>query len=415
MGEGSSRSPASVIVMEYRPITEDEFDAFMSVLSHVFAWEPKPEELEIDRKRMEFDRSIAAFDGDHIVGTGANLTFRMSVPGGRIDAGGVTMIGVLPTHRRQGVLTSMMAGLLDDSRRRGEPVSILWASESAIYGRFGFGEATRHASRKVEHAHATLRSGVGASGTVRLIDKEEALKRLPELYEHAVSRYPGMIERTPEDWEMDLADLEPWRGGYTANRFALYEEDGVPRGFARYRIKDEWKDGHAQNTLSVNSVIGVDDVAAQGLWRFLFGIDLIKTIHARHRPLRDPVAYLLADPRRMSFEVVEGIWVRILDVPAALQARRYAVQGSLTIEITDPPDVAGIYRLDGGPDGATCARATGTPDLRMGVSTLGMRYLGDHDFEPLAGARLVEGSQDALRKADLMFGWHEPAWCVTGF
>jgi predicted acetyltransferase len=400
--------------MEYRPIGEDEFDAFIGVLSHVFAWEPKPEELELDRKRMEFDRSIAAFDRDHIVGTGANLTFRMSVPGGRIDAGGVTMIGVLPSHRRRGVLTSMMTELLDDSRRRGEPVSILWASESSIYGRFGFGQATRHATRKVERAHAALRPDVGAPGTVRLIDKEEALKHLPELYGYAVSRYPGMIERTPEDWELALADLESWRDGYTANRFALYEEDGVPRGLARYRIKDEWKDGHAQNTLSVTLVIGVDDVAAQGLWRFLFGIDLVKTIQARHRPLRDPLAYLLADPRRMSFEVVEGIWVRILDVPAALEARRYAVQGSVTIEVTDS-DVAGVYRLDGGPDGASCTRADGTPDLRMGVSTLGMRYLGDHDFESLAGAGLVEGSQDALRQADLMFGWHEPAWCVTGF
>jgi len=415
MGEGSAGSRASVTHMEYRPIAEDEFDAFMSVLSHVFAWEPKPEELEIDRKRMEFDRSVAAFDDGHIVGTGANLTFRMSVPGGRIDAGGVTMIGVLPTHRRQGALKSMMAELLDDSRRHEEPVSILWASESAIYGRFGFGEATRHASRKVEHAHATLRSGVGAPGAVRLIDKEEALKRLPELYEHAVARYPGMIERTADHWEMALADLEAWRSGYTANRFALYEESGVPRGYARYRMKEEWKDGHAQNTLDANSVIGVDDVAVRGLWRFLFGIDLIKTVRARHRPLRDPLAYLLTDPRRMSFEVVEGIWARILDVPAALEARRYAVERSLTIEITEPGDVAGIYRLDGGPDGASCTRTNGVPDLRMGISTLGMRYLGDHDFASLAGAGLLEGSHDALRKADLMFGWHEPAWCVVGF
>jgi predicted acetyltransferase len=180
-------------------------------------------------------------------------------------------------------------------------------------------------------------------------------------------------------------------------------------------MKEEWKDGHAQNTLDANSVIGVDDVAVRGLWRFLFGIDLIKTVRARHRPLRDPLAYLLTDPRRMSFEVVEGIWARILDVPAALEARRYAVERSLTIEITEPGDVAGIYRLDGGPDGASCTRTNGVPDLRMGISTLGMRYLGDHDFASLAGAGLLEGSHDALRKADLMFGWHEPAWCVVGF
>lgn len=401
--------------MEYRPIKEDEFDAFIRVLSQVFAWDPKPEELELEKKRMEFDRSIAAFDEGSVIGTGANLTFRMSVPGGRIDAGGVTMIGVLPTHRRRGVLTDMMAELLDDSRRHEEPVSILWASESSIYGRFGYGTVTRIADRVIERAHASFRAEVGAHGSVRLIDKEEALEQFPSLYERVVDHYPGMITRSRKQMELDLADLESWRNGSTANRFALYEEDGEPRGYARYRIKEEWKDGHAQSTLDANSVIAVDDAAAVGLWKFLFGIDLIKIIRARFRPLRDPLPHLLVDPRRMSFQVKEGIWVRILDVPAALEARRYAIEEALTIEVTGPDDVAGIYRLDGGPDGASCKRTNGTPDLRMTVATLGMRYLGDHDFASLAGAGLVEGMDDALRRADLMFGWHAPAWCVVGF
>jgi predicted acetyltransferase len=401
--------------MEYRPITPDEFSAFIGVLSHTFAWDPKPEEIELEQKRFEFDRSIAAFDNGHLIGTGANLSFHMTVPGGSINVGGVTMIGVLPSHRRQGVLSSMMSGLLDDSRRREEAVSILWASESSIYGRFGYGVTTRHADRIVERAHATLRSEISAPGSVRLIDKDEALRLIPEVYEQVVGRYPGMIERTPEEWEISLADLESWRSGYTANRFALYEESGAARGYARYRVKEDWKDGHAQSTLDASSVIGVDDAAGMGLWKFLFGIDLVKTIRARHRPLRDPLEHMLTDPRRLSFSVVEGIWARILDVPVALEARRYAVEGSLTIGITGPEDVAGVYRLEGGPDGASCARTSGTPDLRMGISTLGMRYLGDHDFESLAGAGLVEGSREALHEADLLFGWHEPAWCVTGF
>jgi len=402
--------------MEYRPITPEEYEPYINVLSHTFAWDPKPEELEVERKRFEFERSIAAFDDGDLIGTGANYTFRMNVPGGRrIDVGGVTMIGVLPSHRRQGVLTRMMSELLDDSRRREEPVSILWASESSIYGRFGFGNTTRHADRVVEKAHAVLRSEITAPGTVRLIDKEEALRALPQVYERAVARYPGWIERTPNEWEVSLADLESWRSGYSSNRFALYEEDGVPRGYARYRVKEEWKDEIPQNTLDANSVVGVDDVAAMGLWRFLFGIDLVKTIRARHRPLRDPLEHMLTDPRRLSFKVVEGIWARLLDVPVALEARRYAIDGALTIGVTGPDDVAGVYRLEGGPEGAMCTKVDGEPELTMHVATLGMRYLGDHDFTSLAGAGLVEGSQDALRRADLMFGWHEPAWCVTGF
>jgi predicted acetyltransferase len=401
--------------MEYRAINPDEFDGFVGVLSHVFAWDPKPEEVELERKRFEIDRSIAAFDGANVVGTGANLTFRMTVPGGVVSAGGVTMIGVLPSHRRQGILTTMMAELLEDSRERHEPVSILWASESSIYGRFGFGLATRHANRVVERAHATLRSEVTARGTVRLIDKSQALKQFPGVYEQVAARYPGMIERPPDRWELALADLESWRDGATANRFALYEEAGVPLGYARYRIKEDWSDQHAQNRLDANQVVGVTNEAVRGLWRFLFGIDLVKTVSARHRPLRDPLAYLLADPRRMTFQVTEGIWLRILDVPAALGARRYPVPGSITIEITGPDDVAGRYHLEGGPDGAECTPTEREPDISMGVAVLGMRYLGDHDFGSLAGAGLVEGSTEALRSADLMFGWHEPAWCVVGF
>ncbi len=401
--------------MDYRPITPEEFDAFFKVLSHAFSWDPKPEELELEKNLLEFDRTIAAFDGGRIVGTGANYSFTMTVPGGSLPAGGVTMIGVLPSHRRRGILTSMMAELLEDSRKRGEPVSILWASESSIYGRFGFGMCDQSASRTVERAHATFRPEVTASGTVRVVDKTEAAELMPAIYEQVVSKYPGMIERTAPKWEVTLADLETWRQGLTSNRFAIYEENGEPRGYARYRVKDDWKEGHAQFVLHAGEVIGVDAAAERGLWRFLFSLDLIKEIHARHRPLRDGLAYYLTDPRRMTFSVEEGIWIRILDVPVALSTRRYQVEGSLTIEVIAPDDVAGVYRLDGGPVGATCVKTSGEADLRLDVTTLGMAYLGCHDFSSLAAAGLVEGSTDVLRKADVMFGWYEPTWCVVGF
>ncbi|NOY55600.1 MAG: GNAT family N-acetyltransferase [Actinobacteria bacterium] len=401
--------------MEYRPITSDDFDGFLGVLGHVFAWDPKPEEVEVERKATEFDRTIAAFDNGAIVGTGGNITFEMTVPGGSARAGGVTAIGVLPSHRRRGVLTQMMGRLLDDSREHEESLSVLWASESSIYGRYGFGMANRHAAREIDRAHATFAVAEPSPGGVRLIQKGEALERLPGVLDQVVDRYPGMIRRSPLKWEVDLSDLEAWRAGATANRFALYEEDGIGLGYARYRIKEEWKEGHPQNTLLANEVIGVTDGATLAIWRFLFGIDLIKTIKARMRPLRDPLAYFLTDPRRLSFKVTEGIWVRILDVPAALEARRYPVEGAVTIEITGPDDVAGAYRIEGGPDGSSCRRTDEEPDLRMGVTQLGMRYLGDHDFVTLAAAGLVEGDKDALQRADLMFGWHEPTWCVVGF
>ena len=401
--------------MEYRPITPEEFDGYISVLAHVFAWDPKPEEVEVERKAIEFDRTIAAFDDGTVVGTGANITFEMTVPGGTAKAGGVTAIGVLPSHRRRGVLTEMMGRLLDDSRERGEPLSVLWASESSIYGRYGFGEANLHARREIERVHATFVNQEPSPGVVRLVGKEEALERFPAIFDRVARRHPGMIRRSSRKWEIDLSDLEAWRGGATANRYALYEEEGVGLGYARYRVKEEWKEGHAQNTLLANEVVGVTDAANLGLWRFLFGIDLTKMIRAQGRPLRDPLTYVLTDPRRLSSKATEGIWVRILDVCEALEARRYPVEGAVTIGITGPPDVAGAYRLEGGPAGASCRRTSDEPDLRMGVTQLGMRYLGDHDFATLASAGFAAGEKEAIRRADLMFGWHEPTWCVVGF
>ncbi|NIA25224.1 MAG: GNAT family N-acetyltransferase [Gammaproteobacteria bacterium] len=399
--------------MEYHPIRPDEFDGYINVLSHVFTWDPKPEEVEVEKKHIELDRTVGAFDDGRIVGTGANLTFEMTVPGGSLPAGGVTAIGVLPSHRRRGILNEMMARLFDDSRSHGEPLSILWASESSIYGRYGFGVATRHASREIERIHARL-SG-DAPPAVRIIDKDEALRQFPSVYETVRRRYPGMIRRTERKWEIDLADLEPWRDGATANRFGLFEPDGVPQGYVRYRVKEKWENGQARSELVVAELIAITQDAYRDLWRYVFGIDLIETIKARGRPVREPLEHMLANPRRLTKSVTEGIWLRILDVERALAGRRYSTEDRVVLEVTGPGDVAGRYLLEGGPDGATCRRTEAKPDLRLDIKALGMAYLGGHDFVTLAGASMAEGDAETLRRADLMFGWHEPTWCVVGF
>ncbi len=399
--------------MDFRPIAEYEFDGYINVLSHVFAWDPKPEEVELERKQIELDRTVGAFDGDTIVGTGANLTFEMTVPGGSLPAGGVTAIGVLPSHRRRGILSEMMRRLLDDSRDHEEPLSILWASEASIYGRYGFGVTTRSARREIARSHAKIDGD--RPPAVRLIDKDEALQVFPEIYENVRRRFPGMIARTPGKWEVDLADLESWRDGYTANRFALYDAGDGPAGYARYRIKERWEAGQPKSELLVAEVVAGDDSAYRDLWRFLFGVDLIETVKLRGRPTREPLDHMLADPRRLTTSIHEGIWLRILDVERALAGRRYRIDGSLVIEVVGPDDVAGRYLLEGGPDGADCRRTDKTPDIAVPVKELGMAYLGAFDFATMAHAGVVDGDQTAIRRADLMFSWHEPTWCTVGF
>lgn len=399
--------------MDYRTINDDEFDGYINVLSHVFAWDPKPDEIELERKQIEIDRTVGAFDEGVVVGTGANLTFEMTVPGGSLPAGGVTAIGVLPSHRRRGILTEMMGRLLDDSRAHDEPLSILWASEASIYGRYGFGVTTRSARREIARSHAKVDGD--RPPEVRLIDKDEALQTLPTIYETVRRRFPGMIARSQTKWEVDLADLESWRDGYTANRFALYDAGDGPTGYARYRIKEKWESGQPTSELLTTEVVAIDDAGYRDLWRFLFGIDLIETIKLRQRPTREPLDHLLADPRRLTTSIHEGIWLRILDVERALAARRYRVEGSLVVEVVGPDDVAGRYLLEGGPDGADCRRTNQKPDVALPIKELGMAYLGEFDLETMAHAGIVTGDPAAIRRADVMFGWHEPTWCTVGF
>lgn len=399
--------------MDYRTINDDEFDGYINVLSHVFAWDPKPDEIELERKQIEIDRTVGAFDEGVVVGTGANLTFEMTVPGGSLPAGGVTAIGVLPSHRRRGILTEMMGRLLDDSRAHDEPLSILWASEASIYGRYGFGVTTRSARREIARSHAKVDGD--RPPEVRLIDKDEALQTLPTIYETVRRRFPGMIARSQTKWEVDLADLESWRDGYTANRFALYDAGDGPTGYARYRIKEKWESGQPTSELLITEVVAIDDAGYRDLWRFLFGIDLIETIKLRQRPTREPLDHLLADPRRLTTSIHEGIWLRILDVERALAARRYRVEGSLVVEVVGPDDVAGRYLLEGGPDGADCRRTNQEPDVALPIKELGMAYLGEFDLETMAHAGIVTGDPAAIRRADVMFGWHEPTWCTVGF
>ncbi len=415
--------PSSVVyavtlgVMDIRAITPDEFRAYASVWERTFNFDGKDDELAAEAKVHELDRSIVAVDDGTFVGTGGSFSFELTVPGGVVPAAGLTAIAVLPTHRRRGVLTSMMRYHFEDVQNREEPVSLLRASESVIYGRFGYGVATYDSSWKIGRRDAsfTVQGQIGEA--VSLIDLDRAKKVLPEVYAGAAPATPGFLSRGKEIWDHALSDLESWRGGFTSNRFALFEEDGAALGYLRYRAKDTWEQGLPKNEILAAELIALTPQAEAALWRFVFSTDLVDEIRTQNRPTDELLDLLLAEPRRLVRRRTDGLWARLVDVPAALAARRYRVEGRLVIEVVDPflPDHGGRFLLEGGPDGAVCRWTTDEPDLVVDPVALGACYLGGGSFALFRAAGRVKGETKAAQLADTMFSWHVQPWCPHYF
>lgn len=367
------------------------------------------------------DRSLAVFDEDSIVANAGAFSFRLTVPGGApVEVAGVTIVGVRPTHRRRGLLRWMMDEQLDDVARRGEPVAVLTASEASIYERFGYGIATVSAKWELASEHTTLVAAPTPSGGVRLVAGDAAVGAATEVYDAVAASRVGEIARPPSWWEKIFSP--PPEGGSGRKRFftAVHDRpDGTPDAFTRYAIEEHWPDGVPANRLRVLEIHATDSEAEAALWNYLFAVDLVGTVHAVDRPVDDPLRWQLVDPRRMRVgQVRDHLWVRIVDTATALAARTYGVDDALTIEVIDGfrPANGGRWRVEGGPDGATCARTDADPDLVLGAPDLGALYLGGVAASTLAAARRVEPrTTGALRRADRFFGVQPLPWCTTHF
>lgn len=370
-------------------------------------------------RHTETDRSWVAEDRGRFVGNCTINTMDVTVPAppGRpcpvVPMGGISAVGVHPTHRRRGLLTAMMAGMLDDCRRRGEPVAGLIASESAIYGRYGFGLATERATFEIDSREAALLRPAPRVD-LQLLGREEAAKMLPELFDRQRRSRAGEPGRTPGMWEEYLAD-EPRRRGGGDGAFVAACEDG----YVVYRsVRD--KAAFPRGRIMVEELRAMTPEVEAALWRFVFDLDLIDGVTARRRPLDEPLRWRLADPRQLRLARTEDcLYVRLLDVPAAFEARGYRGEGRLVLEVEAPPvdggpaDTApGRWLLEAGPDGARCRPAgTGdTADLRLDVTALGSLYLGAYPASVLAAAgRVEELTAGALRVADgLLTTWPAP-------
>jgi predicted acetyltransferase len=396
---------------DIRPITRDEFTAFEEVDSIAFGYTPDERESERTREYMEFDRTLAVFDGTDIVGTTCIFSFDMSLPGGSLPTAGVSWVSVRPTHTRRGILTMMMRRQLNDVLERGEAIAALWASESLIYGRFGYGLAAQNAALSIERDHAALAFDHPAPGTIRLVERDEALTNWPECHERARLQRPGVITRSPKWWQFrKIPDKRPDGG---RKRFlAQYEEDGEVRGFARYEWAMNWGDDGKPVVLRVQDLVAETPGAYTALWKLVLGTDLVTVVEASNRPIDEPLYHMLADPRRLKQRLHDSLWIRLVDVPKALEGRRYTREGTITMAIHDDfcEWVGGKYTLETGAEGGRCTRTTGPADITLHARDLGAVYLGGTRLATLAAAGRVNGSPEAIALADAMFAW-EPLPC----
>jgi predicted acetyltransferase len=387
---------------QLRAITPDEFEAYCEVPTQAFNDAAvSAEGVEHERLVFEFDRSLAAFDGDTMVGTTAAYTFQLTVPGAIAAAAGVTFVGVLPTHRRRGILSAMMHQQLADIVERGEAIAALYASEAPIYGRYGYGPASSQLKHTIMRGEGTLTAaaaGSAALGGVRLRggSPPDLVADMGKVHAAAVPRRPGMLARDERWWRAMVNDPQVYRSGMSAQKCLLAEDDSGPLGYALYRTKPDWGgDGLPSGKVAIREFIAGDTAAAAALWTDLLTRDLVGEVTAYQRPVDDPLLDMLADRRRARSRLTDGLWVRLTDVPAALTQRGYASAADVVIEVTDDvlPANAGRWRLQcpGPGEGGkvTCERTSAAADVALPVSALGAGYLGGTRLAGLVTAGIV--------------------------
>jgi predicted acetyltransferase len=410
--------PDDITLRNPRP---DELREFWQPLFDAFGSPLEEDEMERERPLLEFDRFIGARDGDRWVGTGGAFSFRLTVPGGEVAASGITGIGVRPDYRRQGMLRRMMDWIFEDAGRHEEPVAILLASEATIYRRFGFGQASSQASYSIATGSAAFREAIdlGPDGRVRMVDVDEATEVFARVYDRVRPGLPGAVDRSESRWRGFIVGDAPWMQRDQGPKFlALAEVDGEPRGYAIYRIEQGWGPTGPASTLHVLEVTGVDPAVEQALWQWLFEMDLVRTVSERRGPVPHPLQQWLVEPRRLGLTVGDGLFLRILDLPAALSARGYVGSGTLTLEVTDEQfDAnAGRWQLSVAEGRGLVARSSVAPDLELDIGSLAQVYLGGFRFVDLAVAGRVEECQPgALTRADALFTPPRAPWNSTPF
>jgi predicted acetyltransferase len=401
--------------MEIRAIEPGEFEDMRRAMGLVFGFDP-PEGDSRFARVLPLERTRCVFDDGEIVGTSGAFTHTMTVPGAEVPCGGTVAVAVLPTHRRRGLMRQMMRAHLDDVREHEEPIAALWAADSAIYGRFGYGCASICHDIEIEVDHSAWNRLAPEPGPARLVSRSDALELAPPLYDRLRGEIPGFFVRSPEWWEdRSLRDTGVTGEGRTALRYVVVDGDDGIDGFATYWTKPAW-DLHGAGRVMVRDLFADTPEAWSGLWSLVANQDLVTVASAEARPTWDPVFDLVAGTRRAKATRIDALWVRLMDIPAALGARSYSAPVDVVLLVSDPiGDVSGTYRLSADTGGAECAPTSDEPSVWLDLEDLSAGYLGYARFRELARSGRISGDPAALAAMDAAFTWDPGPWCPEIF
>ncbi|HEU0212717.1 MAG TPA: GNAT family N-acetyltransferase [Jiangellaceae bacterium] len=391
-----------------RAATDADMPALVEFVTGVFLRDVEDDELDVQRLITEPDRTHVITDGAAVVGTGMILTRDLTVPGAVIPAAHVTGVAVASTHRRQGLLTRIMTAQLEAVRDRGtEPVAVLWASEGAIYGRFGYGVA----SWQLEYTIATRDTALAVPappGRLRQAVPKDVIGELSAVFDRVQADRPGRSGRDERWWKHLTADPRSWRRGRSAQRAVLYDSGTEVEGYALWRVKSDWSNTGPDGQVAVIEVVVSTADAYQALWSFLLSIDLTRTVTYHFAAPDEPLAQLVTNPSGLDASMGPGLWVRIVDLPRALAERRYTAPVDVVLDVTDSmlPANTGRWRLVGDDSAARCDATDDEPDLTLDVRHLGAAYLGGTSLLSLGAAGLVtENRAGTIGPTSTAFSW----------
>lgn len=404
--------------LDIRLLGPERFEDLMRPITTAFGTAPSPERIEYMKKVIELDTRIAAYDGDTHVGSAGVFAFDMSTTSGRVvKTAGLTMVAVMPTHRRRGVLSAMMQKHLTEARAKSQPIAALWASEASIYGRYGYGLASFAGEASIERDRSRF-SGPIPAFEARFVSEDEAMALLPSLWDRARQIAPGMPSRSDSWWKnRRLLDIEAARAGFGPLQRVVFRIQGLDEAYALYRTKLTFESPDIPvSTVKILEAIGATARGTRVAWRYLCDLDLANRIEAQNLPVDHPLFLLLEEPRRAHYCVHDALWVRIIDIETALAAREYSSSESIVLEIEDTscPWNAGRFRLDGGTGRAT--RTQEHADIHLPIGALGSAYLGGISFSRMAEVGTIEAkTPHAIEKADRLFRSNRAPWCPEIF
>lgn len=402
-------------MIDIRQVSDDEIGPWRAAVMETFGADPAQDPIGEERIRalVAPARTFGAFDRGQVVATAAAYAFTLTVPGGTVPMSGLTMVTVRPTHRRRGLLRALIAEHLAAARAHGDPISGLWASEGAIYGRFGYGVAVEGEALTF-NAHGASVRGPRRDDAERIdfASEDEATAAMPIVFERA--RRPGFFSRTPAWWRYRRVLDRPDLRAAGVRRFIVARRGDAPVGYLLFRQRLTWEGpGQPAGALEIEELVAVDGRAEAALWSFVAGVDLFPRVSWPNAPVDTLLPHLLDDRRRVQRRRIDSVWLRPGDLARTLAARTYAEDGALVIAVDGSGGETVALTSDHSTSRAEPSDAA--PDLLLDRAALGSILLGTFAPSLLARAGRIEGSPAALARADRMFASPTVAWCPEVF